>query len=327
MLGARRVETTEATRYLQLLDCGHILRVEEMDAWMMRQLGSDVELIRCPRCSITITFSYRYGNRIKRTLRNIDKVKTEILELGNKTANDASGLVRRLRHTSEGILNMVKILSRHPSSMALDDVYPPSYPLLFTLKNHLLIMHQIEKAHHSLENVTRYQRNSKGHLEIKQISDTIKDALEKITEYLEKPQLDLRTLDQLHEQTIKFSLFASILETQSQAIKRQIPFSTDAETGLKEVRNKFHSFLEGRNDAVLIDWLESIIHTLRTEVGLAPLPPEEPKDFENFPGFSKCVWKLCEHGQVYFTRSIVRDGKDVYEVSNGCGHCEMPKGE
>jgi len=99
MLGARRVETTEATRYLQLFDCGHILRVEEMDAWMVRQLGSDVELIRCPRCSITITFSYRYGNRIKRTLRNIDKVKTEILKLGNKTANDASGLVRRLRHT------------------------------------------------------------------------------------------------------------------------------------------------------------------------------------------------------------------------------------
>jgi len=326
MLGGSRTKTTEVSRFLQLFDCGHIVKVEEMDTWMLRELDSEVQLIQCPRCSTTITFSYRYGNLIKRTLKNIENVKTQLHELGNETANSASGLVKQLRPFSGGIRTLVQKLSRRPFSMPLDKVNPPSYPLLFTLKNHFLIMHQIEKAQHSLKKVVEHQGSSKWQLEMKQHSDTIKDALEKITEYLEKPQLDLRTLDQVHEHTRKFSLFASILEAQSEAIKRQRSFSSIAETRLKMARNGFNLFLQGKNEALHIDWLERIVDSLRKEVGLAALPPEELKDFENFPGFNKGVWKLCDHRQVYFTRSIVRDGQDLSVLRNGCGRCVEMEG-
>jgi len=83
----------------------------------------------------------------------------------------------------------------------------------------------------------------------------------------------------------------------------------------------FRLFLQGNDDALHTDWLERIVDLLRKEVGLEPLQPEEPKEFENFPGFSKGVWKLCEHGQVYFTSWIVCDGEEVNAVSNGCEHC------
>ena len=321
MLGGGRAKLTEGLRYLQLFDCGHIVNVEEMDAWMLRELERDVQLIQCPRCSTAITFSYRYGNIIKMTLKNTENVKAQIRQLGNETANFVSGLVRRLRHPSEGIQTTVKKLSRHPNSYALDNVHPIRFPFLFTLKNHLLIMHQIEKALFSLENVTKHQTSLNWQLEVKKHSDTIKDALDKITKYLKKRQLDLRTLDQLHEHTRKFSLFASILEAQSKAIRRQKTLSSIAQTRLKMADKGFRLFLQGNDDALHTDWLERIVDLLRKEVGLEPLQPEEPKEFENFPGFSKGVWKLCEHGQVYFTSWIVCDGEDVNAVSNGCEHC------
>lgn len=78
MLGDGQSKQTEATRYLQLFDCGHIVTVEEMDSWMARDLGNDVQLHRCPRCSTAITFSYRYGDVIKRTTKAIDDVHAEI---------------------------------------------------------------------------------------------------------------------------------------------------------------------------------------------------------------------------------------------------------
>ena len=320
--GGGRAESTEASRYLQLFDCGHIVRVEEMDAWMLRERDNDVQLIQCPRCSTAITFSYRYGNLIKSTLKNIENVKAQIYELGKETVNSA----RQLHRPSKGMRTVVEKLSTRPFSMAFNNVHPPSYPLLFTLKNHLLIMQQIEKAHHSLKNVIKHQGSSRGQLEMKQYSDTIEDALDKITEYLQKPQLDLRTLDQLHEHTRKFSLFASILETHSEAIKRQRSFSSIAQTRLKLAGNGFNLFLQGNNNALHIDWLERIVNSLRREVGLTALPSEETKDFENFPGFNKGTWKLCEHRQVYFTRSIVRDGEEVNVVSNGCGRCVETEG-
>ena len=46
MLGDGPAKETEATRCLQLFDCGHLVKVEQMDAWMTRELGNDVQLAR-----------------------------------------------------------------------------------------------------------------------------------------------------------------------------------------------------------------------------------------------------------------------------------------
>ena len=321
ILGDGCAKVTADTRYLQLFDCGHLLTVKEMDAWMRRELDSDVQLIQCPRCSTAITFSYRYGNIVKKTLKNTEKVKTTILELGDETARFARRLVKQLRRPSKGILAVMEKLSTRPKSMTLDKISALHIPLIFTLRNHFIIMHQIEKAQQSLRTLTMHPAISKGQLEVKQYSDAITDALEKITEYLEEPQLDLKTLDKVHEHTRKFSLFALILEVQTEAIKRQWSFTRIAEDHLKRASNEFNLFLQGNNDALDVGWLERIVASLREEVALAALPREEPEDFENFPGFSKGVWKLCKHGQVHFSRSIVRDGKDVTVVSNSCKPC------
>ena len=321
MVYNRSVRSTEVPKYLQLFDCGHVVKVEEMDAWMLRERGSDVQLIQCPICSIPITFSYRYGNIIKRTLKNIENVKAQIRELGNEKARFSSDLLKRLRYSPQGISAVMEKLLRRPRSVALDNVPVRQIPLVFTLGNNLLILHQIEKARGILQIVEKRKEKSQELLQITEHSRTIKGVLENISVYLQTPQLDLTTLNQMYEHTRKFTLFASILETQCEAIKRQSSFSSIGETRLKMAEKQLNSFVEGNNDALRIDWLEKIVASLRKEVDLTPIPPEAPRDFENFPGFNRGVWKLCEHRQVYFTRSILRDGEHISAVSNVCRQC------
>ena len=318
MIGQGNFKATEATRYLQLLDCGHIVKVQEMDEWMLQDMAGDVNQIQCPRCSIPITFSYRYGNIVKRTLRNIENVKNQIREIGNETTRFTRELLRKLRHPPKGILTVAGKLSGRPGSTGLYNVQMHHIPFVFTLRNSLLIIHQIESAYLILQAVEKCQ----DQLQVTDHSRTIKDALEKISDYLTTPQFDLATLSQLYEHTRTFTLFSSILEAQCQVITYRGSFSSIGVSRLKSAQERFELFMQGNSEVLQNEWLEKIAASLRNEVHLPPPPTDEPKEFKNFPGYNTGVWKLCkQHGQVYLTTSFMREGEDVMEIS-GCRQCD-----
>ena len=318
MIGQGNFKATEATRYLQLLDCGHIVKVQEMDEWMLRDVGDSVSQIQCPRCSIPITFSHRYGNIVKRTLRNMENVKNQIREIGNETTSFTRELLKKLHHPPKGILTLAGKLSSHSDSKELDNVKMHDIPFVFTLRNSLLIIHQIEKAYLILQAVEKCQ----DQLQVTDHSRTIKYALEKISDYLTTPQFDLGTLSQLYEHTRTFTLFASILEAQCQAITCCRSFSSIGVSRLKSAQEKFELFMQGKIKVLQNEWLEKIAASLRNEVDLPPLLPEDQKEFKKFPSYNTRVWKLCKlHGQVYFTTSFMREGEDVTEIS-GCRQCD-----
>ena len=317
-IGQGNFKATETTRYLQLLDCGHIVKVQEMDEWMLQDMGGNVSQIQCPRCSIPITFSYRYGNIVKRTLRNAENVKNQISEIGNETTMFTRQLLRKLRQPAKGILTVADRLSRRPGSRALDNVQMQHIPFVFTLRNSLLIIHQIERAYLILQAVEKCQ----DQLQVTDHSRTIKDALEKISDYLTTPQFDLATLSQLYEHTRTFALFASILEAQCEVIACRGSLSSIGVSRLKSAQERFELFMQGNSEVLQNQWLEKIAASLRNEVHLPPPPTEEPKEFKNFPGYNTRVWKLCkQHGQVYLTTSFMREGEEVIEIS-GCRQCD-----
>ena len=318
MIGQGNFKATETTRYLQLLDCGHIVNVQEMDEWMLRDMGSDVNHIQCPRCSTPITFSYRYGNIVKRTLRSMENVKNQIREIGDETTRFTRELLSKLRLPPKGILTVVSKLSGLPGSTALYNVQMHHIPFVFTLRNSLLIIHQIESAYLILQAVEKCQ----DQLQVTDHSRTIKDALEKISDYLTTPQFDLATLSQLYEHTRTFTLFSSILEAQCQVITYRGSFSSIGVSRLKSAQERFELFMQGNSEVLQNEWLEKIAASLRNEVHLPPPPTDEPKEFKNFPGYNTGVWKLCkQHGQVYLTTSFMREGEDVMEIS-GCRQCD-----
>ncbi|CAB3987453.1 NFX1-type zinc finger-containing 1-like [Paramuricea clavata] len=71
--------------YIELVDCGHVFEVSDLDHWMelegKKEDGSIViQLKVCPKCKTVIRRSLRYGNIIKKTLANIENVKKIKLE-------------------------------------------------------------------------------------------------------------------------------------------------------------------------------------------------------------------------------------------------------
>ena len=152
---------------------------------MMQELGSEVQFIRCPRCSKAITFSFRYGNLIKRTLQDNRNVQKEIHDLADNAAQISGRLMREQIYLSKKVLEMefprevVEVLQGFPwdaHSNILDRIDVHDVPSIFTIKNHVLILHQVHKALLSLQTVAEHQASSKEYLEIKQYSSTIKKA-------------------------------------------------------------------------------------------------------------------------------------------------------
>ena len=325
MLRDGRVNKTEPTRCLQLFDCGHIITVKSMDEWMLRQQSSDVQLMRCPRCSTPITFSYRYGNLVKRTLKNLDHVKAQVHELAVEVSNSVNLLGKDLRHLKfdvkklkfpQTVLRVMQFF--FPRDVRMDE---NTILFLFMAKNHLTILKKAQASQQVLANVHAAQGFSIQQGDVEQFANISTKALENIKGYLEQPQLNLKTLCQVHEHTRKFFLFSHVLEAQIEAAKHQIPFSRKGSTQLKLACDRFALFFQGNDHALDLEWLRETVHLLRTELQLPPLPPEKAEEFANFPGYQKGVWKSCDQGHVYFTGRIVRGGEDIPVGSEGCSRC------
>ena len=329
MLADRPGNKTDPTRCLQLFDCGHIIQVDEMDRWMLRELANHDQLRRCPNCSKSITFSYRYGNIIKRSLKRIENVKRTVHEILSEETTSTSGLLskRELRDDVTKLKFPPQVVSRqwHPSKRKVLDGLSANgrFALfLFTLKNHLLILQQAQRTDEVLKKV--YIENlasSQQQVELNKLWNDTKDAIEKIKVYLEEPQLDLKTLSQVHQQTRKFFLFSQVLEVHSKATTRQIPLSNNGTTRLRLACHRFQTFLKGNDDVLDLEWLRETANLLRTEMRLPLLPLEEAKDFANFPGYQRDVWKFCDQGHVYFTGWKVRGGEYIPVGREGCSRC------
>ena len=327
----QRGNRDQSARFLQLFDCGHLKTVAEMDKWMQQDLGSDVQYWRCPDCPTPITFSYRYGHRVKRTLQNLENVKTQAKELAREAASSSIELrsnipynrKRNVPWLSQSFLSRCTTEVRHYFSQI--DVL-----LLFTLKNHFQILCEIHKAQDALTIMTKGKRLlpeeiqiSQKCREIEELSSITGRALEQMEQFLQQPHLHLGTLCQLYEHTRKFFLFCHVLEAEVVSIKHQTPFSPVGEGRLRLAQERFKAFRQGDNGILEIGWLETIVNSLRKELQLHPLPAMVEKDFENFPGFCRGVWKLCRQGHVFVRRLIVRLYEDQPVVVEECHRCGM----
>ena len=331
ILADGRENKTEPTRCLQLLDCGHIIKVEEMDRWMLQELVGDDQPRRCPKCSTSITFSYRYGNIIKRALRNIENVKKTVQEIVYEESASASRLLPQGLPLPSDVTKLkfppmvLRVVQSHLNDRNWLDLPRARGRIalfIFTLKNHLLILQQAQRTYKVLqEALTDLRGNSQQQVELKELCNDTKDAIEQIKVYLEEPQLDLKTLSQVYEQTRKIFLFSQVLEAQSKATIHQIPFSSNGTTRLRLACYRFRVFLKGNDNVLDLEWLRETVILLRTEMSLHLIPLEEAKDFENFPGYQRDVWKSCDQGHVYFKGWIVRGGEDIPVGSEGCSRC------
>ena len=100
-------ESKPDARFIQLEDCGHIFEVYSLDQWMDQQDSStddkavEIQFKCCPKCKISIRRSLRYGNLIKQTLYDMERVKEKV---NGADGNSSTKLVKQL----EGSLPQLK---------------------------------------------------------------------------------------------------------------------------------------------------------------------------------------------------------------------------
>ncbi|XP_069588374.1 NFX1-type zinc finger-containing protein 1-like [Ranitomeya imitator] len=72
-------EAKPDARFIQLMDCPHFFEVTKFYEWMVRKDEDQViKLKSCPKCLKPIRKSLRFGNLIKQTLSDVEKIKESI---------------------------------------------------------------------------------------------------------------------------------------------------------------------------------------------------------------------------------------------------------
>ncbi|XP_073534653.1 NFX1-type zinc finger-containing protein 1-like isoform X2 [Phyllobates terribilis] len=72
-------EAQPDARFVQLMDCPHFFEVKKFSEWMVsKEEDQIIKLKSCPKCLKPIRKSLRYGNLIKQTLSDVEKIKESI---------------------------------------------------------------------------------------------------------------------------------------------------------------------------------------------------------------------------------------------------------
>ena len=99
-------EDEEDARFVELLDCKHAFESGGLDMWMGLDANGNetcaINIKQCPKCKTPIKKSKRYGNEIKRTMLDIEKVKKAVNDSHNK---DVQELRRRFCHSLELLMS------------------------------------------------------------------------------------------------------------------------------------------------------------------------------------------------------------------------------
>ncbi|KAL9983501.1 hypothetical protein ACROYT_G005684 [Oculina patagonica] len=95
-------------RFVQLQDCGHVFEVKVMDQWMDQDAATRdgkqavvVQLKRCPKCSVPIRNSLRYGNIVKKILADFEQIKEKILLSKGQCDQEAARLKLKVKNIYE----------------------------------------------------------------------------------------------------------------------------------------------------------------------------------------------------------------------------------
>ena len=306
----------QSTRFIQLIDCDHIIEVGRMDDWM-GQPKNEVHLGQCPICQTPIRWCFRYGNVIRQSARDVQRVFREARNDASQIQVDIKGLKKEMRHFPNPI--------HFPGAHACNTpIAPADLASLNCFKNNLKIVQQISKTLHTLKAVDAILKQDLGSPQMREgarIVETSRNALKAIEKSLDKPIFNFGMLSQQHKNVVTFELGIHLIECWCKVVTEGVTLSPSNLTDLDEQKRRLAVYVAGRPDALDHRELQKVVKDVRDELGMASLPTPQPIDLMNFAGFSSSSWLRCEKGHVYALRRITRDGERIEELRQ-CRRCE-----
>ena len=113
-------EDDEDARFVQLEDCGHIFEVAGLDQWMQRtdNENRDIQLKGCPRCRSPIRRNLRYGEIINEILRDIEKVKRNVIGDRTQILSESKDILAKLKEETDLPCHLTKRILKNNLTMS-----------------------------------------------------------------------------------------------------------------------------------------------------------------------------------------------------------------
>ena len=151
-------EDEEGARFIQLKDCEHVFEMSGLDQWMESQNAAESQLIKfieCPKCKTPIRRSLRYGNIIKKTINDMERIK--ILNLnpqGVTTTPQELQRLAKITKTAMKVPTVKEVCSRNvcariDNAISFAQGKPNVPPLLpqhiNTIENQINLLNKLDK--------------------------------------------------------------------------------------------------------------------------------------------------------------------------------------
>ncbi|XP_078457991.1 NFX1-type zinc finger-containing protein 1 [Lampetra planeri] len=148
-------EDEPSARFVQLEDCKHVLEASGLDRWMSQDEegkegdATSIRLKVCPKCRTPIRRNLRYGNVVKKTLRDIEEVKRR-MRGGDKSATRGQIVLLqdKFRRNHSMILYYYKETNKLQEMLDGNDASPSR---LHTLENVIVMFQKVTELKLQLE--------------------------------------------------------------------------------------------------------------------------------------------------------------------------------
>lgn len=311
-------EGDKNARFIELLDCDHVVEVTAMDYWMDNDSESDdIKLKECPICQTPIRISYRYADIVKEKLADIEKVKAQL----NQEEKNYQQLTEKLKRIAFSIKQKYPDIQQRKSSSYRKQNDEPtvnssSYEILIgwlkqrktmaeliTIKNQMKIVIQIYKIRERMKTdllkKTRYgilTPPSASHSDdmFLQAARDIDERLNHLEEDLMKFQVSYQRLSDIRDEAICVNFSLNVRVTLCEIKEHSIALASDQEEGLKTLGRQLDAGQKLRKEA--FDQIEDTINEIREECGLESLTPIERIAISRPINFSQGLWHRCPNG-------------------------------
>lgn len=293
-------EDNEDARFIELVDCKHVIEVDALLYWMKAESDSEsnqvsIQLKKCPKCKTEIRHTKALNTFIQTSLIDVHRVKLQLY--GQRKENQTRQ--RNLHENSTNVLNnglvengviratYVDILRKTKFDQKETNFDPKPKPLLIELDNKFQLTEQLQKIlHHFGERKVDRENISQKAIE------KFVERLNTVTMFIKEFQnCDQQRSDILAEMAFLPMIVNVVVDASGK------PFN---ETGKKFLNDAFEIAHKPGNatDDVKKEFKKLIDEAYKNSSGLG-ITLKEKQMILGVMGFKPGHWFKCRNGHIY----------------------------
>ncbi|XP_032225689.2 NFX1-type zinc finger-containing protein 1 isoform X1 [Nematostella vectensis] len=294
-------EDEQGARFIQLEDCPHIVEVKAMDEWMDKVEDTTfVQLKKCPICTVPIRNTRRYGNIVKRVLRDFETIK-------GKVALSLREIQPEVRRLGEELRNVRRLSDDHPSFLDTDW----NKKLENNLKTSKLTVNQLNVFENQINFLRRllelacstskaFRADSLNRL---QSGKTLKKQVRPLERHIiaDRSWISEQELEDIDEEIRRLELWLSrkILKHQLEKRRKSLLREDNACIYLIHKALKSGERIAPSERKDFMDWLDELRKQYLPDVFYESVTNDEKREIVKAVGLAKGHWYKCPNGHFY----------------------------